>query len=28
MLNLLQDDIKCQWQDNCGGVEDEIECFR
>lgn len=28
MWQILQKDLKCQWQENCGGVEDELECYR
>jgi Fe-S cluster assembly ATP-binding protein len=28
MWNILQSDFKCRWQQNCGGDEDELECYR
>ncbi|WP_187695378.1 hypothetical protein [Biomaibacter acetigenes] len=28
MWNILQGDFKCRWQKNCGGDEDELECYR
>jgi Fe-S cluster assembly ATP-binding protein len=28
MWNILQGDFRCRWQQNCGGDEDELECYR
>ena len=28
MWQILQGDMKCEWQENCGGVENELECYR
>lgn len=28
MWNILQSDFRCRWQQNCGGDEDELECYR
>lgn len=28
MWKILEGDFKCRWQKNCGGDEDELECYR
>lgn len=27
MLNILQDDFRCRWQQDCGGDENELKCY-